>query len=165
MKIELSTLSSVTTSTIHQEITTLKRKRKEGSVLLFSISIIVLLQTVFPYWVTRQYLQFFTLHTLIYLIYQLWISINRQFSSRKKNRKLTKKESRKHQDDTEHSFVPYEKMKTFEELQNEDEVLTDLMTTQPERQDSWLTSTSISSTIISNNVAALIIVIQPFLFF
>ena len=50
MKIELSTLSPVTTSsTIHQEITTLKRKRKEGSVLLFSISIIVLLQTVFPY--------------------------------------------------------------------------------------------------------------------
>ena len=49
MKIELSTLSSVTTSTIHQEITTLKRKRKEGSVLLFSISIIVLLPTVFPY--------------------------------------------------------------------------------------------------------------------
>ena len=49
MKIELSTLSPVTTSTIHQEITTLKRKRKEGSVLLFSISIIVLLPTVFPY--------------------------------------------------------------------------------------------------------------------
>ena len=53
MKIELSTLSPVTSSTIHQEITTLKRKRKEGSVLLFSISIIVLLPTVLPTLVTH----------------------------------------------------------------------------------------------------------------
>ena len=92
--------------------------------------------------------------------------LNQYLFRRKKNRKQNQKESRKHQDETEHSFVPYEKMKNLEELQNEDEVLTDLMTSQPERQDSWLTSASISSIpIISNTVAPLIILIQPFLFF
>ena len=90
--------------------------------------------------------------------------LNQFLFRRKKNRKQTKKENRKNQDETEHSFVPYEKMQNLDELQNEDEVLTDLMTSQPERQDSWLTSASISYT-ISSNLAPLIIVIQPFLFF
>ena len=86
--------------------------------------------------------------------------INTSFNN--KNRKNT----RNPQDGTEHSFVPYEQKDNFEELENEEDVLTEFMsqTERNEFQNSWLTSPA-SSSIISTTVLPLMILILPFMFY